>query len=115
PFLLPLAAQTRGQVGLGRGTEVDVAADQSGPVRAVAQIAVTLGLPVPDVFRGEGETSQTALVNLQGKSGPRAGLVLSPATLRRSSFDLVFDLTNHMASLKPERFLKFALRTAATP
>jgi hypothetical protein len=34
--------------------------------------------------------------------------------MRRSSFDLVFDLSNHMASLRPERFLKFALRTPAT-
>jgi tetratricopeptide (TPR) repeat protein len=114
PYLMPLAPQTRESLGLRRKDQVDAAADQSLPVRAVAQIAQTLGLPQPDLLRVEGETSQTTLVNLQSKSGPRPSLVLGPPTLRRSSFDLVFDLSNHMASLKPERFLKFALRTPAT-
>jgi tetratricopeptide (TPR) repeat protein len=114
PYLMPLAPQTRESLGLRRRDQIDIADDRSLPVRAVSQIVQTLGLALPDLFRMEGETSQTTLVNLQSRNGPKPGLLLGPATLRRSSFDLVFDLANHTASLKPERFLKFALRTSAT-
>jgi golgin subfamily B member 1 len=50
---------------------------------------------------------------VQQRGGPRAVLVLGPPTLRRNSFDLVFDLATHLAFLRPERFHKVALRTPA--
>jgi golgin subfamily B member 1 len=59
----------------------------------------------------EGESGQTTLVNVRQRTGPRATLLLGPPTMRRNSFDLVFDLAPHFSFLRPERFPKIALRT----
>jgi len=113
PFLAAPAAQSPTEVGLKRRSQIDVAHDQSVPVRALVLLCQTLALPIPDLFRMEGETGQTTLLNVQHRGGPRAVLVLGPPTLRRGSFDLVFDLGAHLAFLRPERFPKVALRTPA--
>jgi hypothetical protein len=80
-------------------------------VRTLALLAQTLGVPIPEVYRIDGETGQTILLNVQHRGGPRPVLVLGPPTLRRSSFDLVFDLATHLAFLRPAWFPKVALRT----
>ncbi len=114
PFLTAPAAQNPASIGMRRRNQIDVAKDDSLPVRALVQLAKSLAVPLPDLFRLEGETGQTTLLNVQHRGGPRAALVLGPPTLRRNSFDLVFDLVVHLAFLRPERFPKVALRTPAT-
>ena len=59
----------------------------------------------------DGEAGQTTLVNVRHRNGPRPTLLLGPPTMRRNSFDLVFDLAPHFSFLRPERFPKVALRT----
>ncbi|HVV52407.1 MAG TPA: hypothetical protein VHO06_22260, partial [Polyangia bacterium] len=113
PFLAASAAYDPAHVGLRKRTQVDLARDESPWARALVQLAGTLALPLPDVFRMEGESGQTTLVNVRQRSGPRPTLLLGPPTLRRSSFDLVFDLAPHFSFLRPERFPKIALRTPA--
>jgi tetratricopeptide (TPR) repeat protein len=113
PFLAPPAAQSPASIGLRRRSQIDAAHDQSLPVRALIQLCQSLALPLPDLFRMEGESGQTTLLNVQHRGGPRPVLVLGPPTLRRNSFDLVFDLVTHLAFLRPERFPKIALRTPA--
>jgi hypothetical protein len=111
PYLAAPAAQDPGVFGLKRKNVVDVAADDSLPVRVLVQLADTLGVAKPEVFRPDGETGQTTLFCMKDRAGPRPALVLGPPTQRRSSFDLVFDLGCVMSFLRPERFLKYALRT----
>ncbi|HLK92052.1 MAG TPA: hypothetical protein VKZ18_19325 [Polyangia bacterium] len=113
PFLSASAAYDPAHVGLRKRTPVDLARDESPWARTLVQLAATLTLPLPDVFRMEGETGQTTLVNVRQRTGPRPTLLLGPPTMRRSSFDLVFDLAPHLAFLRPERFPKVALRTPA--
>jgi hypothetical protein len=72
-----------------------------------------MGLTRPDLFAMEGDSGQTALLNVEEKGRLRPTLLLGPATMRRASFDLVFELASHMAFLRPERFLKVALGTPA--
>src|SRR5205085_31703 len=64
-----------------------------------------------DVYTMEGESGQTTLVNVRHRNGPRPTLLLGPPTMRRQSFDLVFDLAPHFSFLRPERFPRVALRT----
>ncbi|HZL17904.1 MAG TPA: tetratricopeptide repeat protein [Polyangia bacterium] len=111
PFLAAPAAQRAADLGLPKRSRVDVAQDQSAPVRTLVLLAQTLGVPIPEVYRIEGETGQTTVLNVQHRGGPRAVLVLGPPTLRRSSFDLVFDLATQVAFLRPAWFPKVALRT----
>jgi tetratricopeptide (TPR) repeat protein len=111
PFLAAPAAQRAADLGLPKRSRVDVAQDQTAPVRTLALLAQTLGVPIPEVYRIDGETGQTILLNVQHRGGPRPVLVLGPPTLRRSSFDLVFDLATHLAFLRPAWFPKVALRT----
>ena len=59
----------------------------------------------------DGEAGQTTLVNVRHRTGSRPTLLLGPPTMRRNSFDLVFDLAPHFSFLRPERFPKVALRT----
>ena len=113
PFLAATAAYDPTHVGLRKRTQVDLARDESLWARTLVQLAATLALPLPDVYRMEGESGQTTLVNVRQRSGPRATLLLGPPTMRRNSFDLVFDLAPHFAFLRPERFPKIALRTPA--
>ena len=72
-----------------------------------------MGLPMPELFRGENENAQTVILNLQYKGRPKTALALAPSTQRRNSFDLVFDLAGQMAFLRPERILRFAFGTPA--
>ena len=72
-----------------------------------------MGLPMPELFRGENENAQTVVLNLQYKGRPKLALALAPSTQRRNSFDLVFDLGCQMAFLRPERLLRFAFGTPA--
>ena len=98
-------------MGLGRRHRIDLAIDRTPPVLAVIQLAEVMGLPMPELFRGENENAQTVILNLQYKGRPKPALVLAPSTQRRNSFDLVFDLTGQMAFLRPERILRFAFGT----
>jgi tetratricopeptide (TPR) repeat protein len=111
PFLAAPAAQRAADLGLPKRSRVDVAQDQSAPVRTLTLLAQTLSVAIPEVYRIEGETGQTTLLNVQHRGGPRPVLVLGPPTLRRSSFDLVFDLATYLAILRPAWFPKVALRT----
>jgi tetratricopeptide (TPR) repeat protein len=113
PFLAAPAAQSPASLGLKRRAQIDVAHDESLPVRSLVALCRMLALPIPDLFRIEGETGQTTLFDVQYKSGPRPVLLLGPQTLRRNSFDLIFDLTTHLSLLRPERFSKVALQTPA--
>ncbi len=111
PYLAAPAAQDPGVFGLKKKNQVDPATDDSLPTRVLIQLADTLGVVKPEVFRPEGETGQTTLFCMKDRAGPRPAIVLGPPTARRSSFDLVFDLGVVLSFLRPERFLKYALRT----
>jgi hypothetical protein len=111
PFLAAPAAQNPASVGLRRRGQIDVAHDDSLPVRALVHLSKAMALPLPDLFRIEGETGQTTLLNVQHRGGPRPVLLLGPPTLRRNSFDLLYDLATYLAFLRPERFPRVALRT----
>jgi hypothetical protein len=100
-------------MGLGRRHRVEVTTDRSPPVLAVAQLAEVMALPMPELFRGENESAQTVILNLQYKGGTKTALALAPSTQRRNGFDLVFDLASQMAFLRPERVLRFAFGTPA--
>jgi tetratricopeptide (TPR) repeat protein len=113
PFLASSAAYDPAHVGLKKRGQIDLERDESLWARTLVELAGTLALPLPDVYRMEGESGQTTLVNVRQRTGPRPTLLLGPPTLRRNSFDLVFDLAPHFSFLRPERFPKVALRTAA--
>jgi tetratricopeptide (TPR) repeat protein len=113
PYLAAPAAKPPQSFGLRRRQRIDVATDGSPPSRALNQISLTMGLTRPDLFAMEGDSGQTALLNVEEKGRLRPTLLLGPATMRRASFDLVFELASHMAFLRPERFLKVALGTPA--
>src|SRR4029079_18453674 len=106
-------AKAPGDMGLGRRHKIDLALDRSPAVVATVQLAEMMALPLPDLFRGENEGAQTVILNLQYKGRPKAALALAPATQRRSSFDLVFDLASQLAFLRPERILRFVFGTPA--
>ena len=111
PFLAVSAAYDPAQVGLKKRGQVDLQQDPSLWARTLVELAGTLALPLPDVYAMDGEAGQTTLVNVRHRNGPRPTLLLGPPTMRRNSFDLVFDLAPHFSFLRPERFPKVALRT----
>jgi tetratricopeptide (TPR) repeat protein len=113
PFISAASAQAPQSFGLRRRQRVDFATDTTTPPRMITQIAETMRLPRPDLYTIEGETGQTALLNVQEKGKLRPALLLGPATLRRASFDLVYELSSHLVFLRQERFLRFALATPA--
>jgi tetratricopeptide (TPR) repeat protein len=113
-YLAAPAARTHLAVGLRRKRRVDLATDVHVPVRALVKIAETMDLATPDVFLMEGEGEETTILNLQEKGILTPALVLGRSTLRRrDDFELVFDLSKRMAFMRPERFLRCALPTAA--
>jgi tetratricopeptide (TPR) repeat protein len=109
------AAHGPAALGLLRRKRVDPAQDSRPQVRALVQLAKTFDVPTPELFLidGEGETEgATTIVNLRTRGEVRPTLILGPTTLARTDeFELVFDLGKHMAFLRPERFLRFALGT----
>ncbi|HSS39033.1 MAG TPA: hypothetical protein VLT58_09715, partial [Polyangia bacterium] len=111
PYLAVSAAYDPAQVGLKKREQVDLRQDGSLWARTLVELAGTLALPLPDVYTMDGEAGQTTLVNVRHRNGPRPTLLLGPPTMRRNSFDLVFDLAPHFSFLRPERFPKVALRT----
>jgi golgin subfamily B member 1 len=111
PFLAVSAAYDPAHVGLKKRGQVDLQQDGSLWARTLVELAGTLALPLPDVYTMDGEAGQTTLVNVRHRTGPRPTLLLGPPTMRRNSFDLVFDLAPHFSFLRPERFPKVALRT----
>jgi len=113
PYLASSAAYDPAHVGLKKRAPVDVAHDDSLWARTLVELGGTLALPLPDVYRMEGESGQTTLVNVRHRNGSRPTLLLGPPTMRRNSFDLVFDLAPHFSFLRPERFPRVALRTPA--
>jgi tetratricopeptide (TPR) repeat protein len=113
PYLSAPIAKTPAALGLGRRHRIDLTLDRSPPVLATIQLAEVMGLPMPELFRGENENAQTVILNLQYKGRSQTALALAPSTQRRNSFDLVFDLAGQMAFLRPERILRFAFGTPA--
>jgi tetratricopeptide (TPR) repeat protein len=113
PFLAASAAYDPAQVGLKKRGQVDLARDGSLWAQTLLELAGTLALPLPDVYTMDGQSGQTTLVNVRHRNGPRPTLLLGPPTMRRNSFDLVFDLAPYFSFLRPERFPKVALRTPA--
>ena len=111
-YLTAPIAKTPAAMGLGRRHRVDLAIDRSPPVLAVVQLAEVMGLPMPELFRGENESAQTVILNLQYKGRPKTALALAPSTQRRNSFDLVFDIGSQMAFLRPERIAALRVRHA---
>jgi lipopolysaccharide biosynthesis regulator YciM len=111
PFLAASAAYDPAQVGLKKRGQVDLQQEGSLWARTLVELAGTLALPLPDVYTMDGEAGQTTLVNVRQRTGARPTLLLGPPTMRRNSFDLVFDLAPHFSFLRPERFPKVALRT----
>ena len=112
-YLSAPIAKSPAQMGLGRRHRIELATDRSPSVLAAVQLAEVMALPVPELFRGENESAQTVILNLQYKGQPRTALALAPSTQRRNSFDLVFDLGTQMAFLRPERILRFVFGTPA--
>ena len=100
-------------MGLNKRGQVNLERDDSLWARTLVELGGTLSLPLPDVYRMEGDSGQTTLVNVRQRNGPRPTLLLGPPTMRRNSFDLVFDLAPHFSFLRAERFPKVALRTPA--
>ncbi|HEY4395333.1 MAG TPA: tetratricopeptide repeat protein [Polyangia bacterium] len=113
PYLASSAAYDPADVGLKKRAQVELEHDTSLWARTLVELGGTLLLPLPDVYRMEGESGQTTLVNVRHRNGPRPTLLLGPPTMRRNSFDLVFDLAPHFSFLRPERFPRVALRTPA--
>jgi tetratricopeptide (TPR) repeat protein len=113
PFLAASAAYDPAHVGLKKRGQVDLGQDGSLWAQTLIALAGTLALPLPDVYTMDGESGQTTLVNVRHRNGPRPTLLLGPPTMRRNSFDLVFDLAPYFSFLRPERFPKVALRTPA--
>ena len=113
PFLAASAAYDPAHVGIKKRGQVDLAQDGSLWAQTLVALARTLALPLPDVYTMDGESGQTTLVNVRHRNGPRPTLLLGPPTMRRNSFDLVFDLAPYFSFLRPERFPKVALRTPA--
>jgi len=113
PHLSARLAKVPADMGLGRRHRVDVLTDRDPAVLAVVQLAEMMGLPMPDLYRGENENAQTVVLNLQYKGRPRLALALAPSTQRRNSFDLVFDIAEQLAFLRPERILRFVFGTPA--
>jgi tetratricopeptide (TPR) repeat protein len=111
PYLAVSAAYDPAHVGLKKRGQVDLQQDGSLWARTLVELAGMLALPLPDVYTMDGEAGQTTLVNVRHRTGPRPTLLLGPPTMRRNSFDLVFDLAPHFSFLRPERFPKVALRT----
>jgi len=111
PFLAVSAAYDPAHVGLKKRGQVDLQQDGSLWARTIVELAGTLALPLPDVYAMDGEAGQTTLLNVRHRNGPRPTLLLGPPTMRRNSFDLVFDLAPHFSFLRPERFPRVALRT----
>jgi tetratricopeptide (TPR) repeat protein len=109
PYLAVPAAQPPDRFGLRRRQQVDLASDPSPATRALVQLTETMGLAKPDLFLMDGPPGQTALLNLQHRGQLRPTLVLGPSTLRRRSFDLIFDLSTYLAFLRPDRFLRYAV------
>src|SRR4029077_1039132 len=97
----------------GGGHRVAVLTDRDPAVLGVVQLAEMMALPMPDLYRGENESAQTVVLNLQYKGRPRPALALAPSTQRRNSFDLVFDIAEQLAFLRPERILRFVFGTPA--
>jgi len=111
PYLAAAASDTPGKLGLRRRQHVELGVDQEPASLAAIQLAQTLGLPRPEVYRLEEETSHSTILNTQYKGRFIPTLALGPSTQRRRSFDLVFELVTQMALLRPERFLKWSART----
>jgi tetratricopeptide (TPR) repeat protein len=111
PYLAAATSDTPGKLGLRRRQHVELGMDQEPASLAVIQMAQALGLPRPEVYRLEEETSHSTILNTQYKGRFLPTLALAPSTQRRRSFDLVFELASQLALLRPERFLKWSGRT----
>jgi tetratricopeptide (TPR) repeat protein len=114
PFVAAGAAQQHQAVGLRRKERVDVATDQRVPTRVLRYVAETLELATPDLFFKETEPQSLTLVNLQEKGVLTPALVIGKGIEQRGSeAELVFEMGKRMAFLRPERFVRSAVPSAA--
>lgn len=105
-------AQPPSRFGLRPRKRADLASDVRPAVRVAVHLADTMAVSMPELFVVEEGPPETMAVSLMDKAGPRSTLVLGPSTLRRQSFDLVFDVARYLAFMRPERFVRFALPSA---
>lgn len=105
-------AQPPSRFGLRPRKRADLAADVRPPVRVAVHLAETMAVPMPELFVIEEGPPETMALSLMDKAGPRSTFVLGPSTLRRQSFDLVFDVARYLGLMRPERFVRFALPSA---
>jgi tetratricopeptide (TPR) repeat protein len=113
-FVAATTAQQHQAVGLRRKERVDVARDDRAPLPLLRYVAQTLELPAPDVFFREGEAQNLSLLNLQEKGALTPAFVIGPQFgWRAEQQDLVFELGKRMTFLRPQRFLRCAVPSAA--
>ncbi|HSZ82773.1 MAG TPA: hypothetical protein VLA14_10855, partial [Polyangia bacterium] len=113
-FVASAAAQQHHALGLRRRDRVDVAADPRVPARVLRYVAETLELATPDLFFKESEPQSLTLVNLQERGALTPALVIGKGVEQRGSeIELIFEMGKGMAFLRPERFVRAAVPSAA--
>jgi hypothetical protein len=113
-FVAAGAAQQHQVVGLRRKDRVDVMTDQRVPTRILRYVSETLELATPDLFFKESEPQSLALYNLQEKGVLTPALVIGKGIEQRGSeLEVVFEMGKRMAFLRPERFVRTAVPSAA--
>ncbi|HXI55093.1 MAG TPA: SIR2 family protein [Polyangia bacterium] len=113
-FVAATTAQQHQTVGIKRKDRADVARDDRPSARVLRYVAQTLDLPAPDLFFSDAESQALSLLNLQEKGVLTPALVIGQAFAQRSTeHDLVFELGKRLSFLRPERFLRSALPSAA--
>jgi tetratricopeptide (TPR) repeat protein len=100
---LGAVAPPRDDAGLRRKDRVDTAADGHPVAQALRYVAGTFDLPLPDLFFKPDDPGGLSLVSL--RAGP--ALVAGKGTDRRTSEnELVFEMGQRLALLRPERFVR---------
>jgi golgin subfamily B member 1 len=113
-FVAAGAAQQHQALGLRRKERVDVMTDQRVPTRILRYVAETLELAAPDLFFKESEPQSLALLNLQERGVLTPALVIGKGIEQRGSeVEVVFEMGKRMAFLRPERFVRSAVPSAA--
>jgi tetratricopeptide (TPR) repeat protein len=106
----PPAIPARDEAGLRRKHRIDAAADGHPVTQALRYVAGTFDLPLPDLFFKPDDPGGLSLVSLRG--GP--ALIAGKGTDRRASEnELVFEMGQRLALLRPERFVRCLFATAA--
>ena len=114
PYLASSAAYDPAHVGLKKRGQVNLERDDSLWARTLVELAGTLALPLPDVYRMEGESGQTTLVNVRHRNGPApdaCSSVRRPCGATASTWCSIWRRT--FLSCAPSASPSVALRTPA--